>query len=191
MHSSTPIDARVRLAIVQWPDDAPRGAVTTFCAEHGLSRKSFYTIRQQAVEDGPTAALPGRVTPAQAYAATPIAEPPRPAITNPLVTPGKSIAPREATPARIATRTRGDIGKAGRLVSSRGLVSVQGTNYNLGNQLGGLEVWVVQEEESISFFMTTGDHLISYPATEPGTRYLGKQHALEISPHLNRVSPMS
>lgn len=39
------IDARIRLAIAQWPDDAPRGSVTSFCAEHGISRKSFYPIR--------------------------------------------------------------------------------------------------------------------------------------------------
>lgn len=32
----------VRLAISQWPQDAPRGAVSTFCAEHGLSRMTFY-----------------------------------------------------------------------------------------------------------------------------------------------------
>ena len=36
--SVIPVDPRVRLAIVQWPVDAPRGAVTTFCAEHGLSQ---------------------------------------------------------------------------------------------------------------------------------------------------------
>jgi len=28
-----PVDPRVRLAIAQWPPDAPRGAVTTLCAE--------------------------------------------------------------------------------------------------------------------------------------------------------------
>jgi hypothetical protein len=33
-----PIDPRIRLAFAQWPDDAPRGAVSTFCAEHGISR---------------------------------------------------------------------------------------------------------------------------------------------------------
>jgi len=43
-----PIDPRVRLAISQWPDDAPRGAVSTFCAEHGISRKSFYELRKRA-----------------------------------------------------------------------------------------------------------------------------------------------
>ena len=52
-----PIDPRVRLAISQWPDDAPRGAVSTFCAEHGISRKSFYELRKRARTDGPAAVL--------------------------------------------------------------------------------------------------------------------------------------
>ena len=47
-----PIDPRVRLAISQWPDDAPRGAVSTFCAEHGISRKSFYELRKRARSRG-------------------------------------------------------------------------------------------------------------------------------------------
>jgi transposase InsO family protein len=55
-----PIDPRVRLAISQWPDDAPRGAVSTFCAEHEISRKSFYELRKRAKEDGPAAVLEPR-----------------------------------------------------------------------------------------------------------------------------------
>jgi transposase InsO family protein len=55
-----PIDPRVRLAISQWPDDAPRGAVSTFCAEHGISRKSFYALRKRAMSDGPAAVLEPR-----------------------------------------------------------------------------------------------------------------------------------
>ena len=55
-----PVEARVRLAIVQWPDDAPRGSVTTFCAEYGISRKTFYEIRQRVRDDGPAAALEPR-----------------------------------------------------------------------------------------------------------------------------------
>jgi putative transposase len=55
-----PVDARVRLAITQWPPDAPRGAVTTFCVEHGISRKTFYEIRRRSVQDGPAAALEPR-----------------------------------------------------------------------------------------------------------------------------------
>jgi transposase InsO family protein len=57
MTSVEPVDPRVRLAISQWPDDAPRGSVTTFCVEHGISRKTFYKIRGRAKTDGPAAAL--------------------------------------------------------------------------------------------------------------------------------------
>jgi putative transposase len=55
--ATEPIDPRVRLAISQWPDDAPRGAVSTFCAEQGISRKSFYELRKRAKIDGPAAVL--------------------------------------------------------------------------------------------------------------------------------------
>lgn len=60
MAVNEPIDPRVRLAISQWPDDAPRGAVSTFCAEHGISRKSFYALRKRAKADGPAAVLEPR-----------------------------------------------------------------------------------------------------------------------------------
>jgi putative transposase len=52
-----PIDPRVRLAILQWPEDAPRGAVSTFCDEYGISRKSFYELRKRALVEGPAAVL--------------------------------------------------------------------------------------------------------------------------------------
>jgi transposase InsO family protein len=58
--ANEPIDPRVRLAISQWPDDAPRGAVSTFCAEHGISRKSFYKLRKRVQTDGPAAVLEPR-----------------------------------------------------------------------------------------------------------------------------------
>jgi hypothetical protein len=48
MSKNEPVDARVRLAVSQWPPDAPRGGVTTFFAEHGLSRKTFYAILARA-----------------------------------------------------------------------------------------------------------------------------------------------
>ncbi|WP_454788165.1 integrase core domain-containing protein [Mycolicibacterium lutetiense] len=60
MAVNEPIDARVRLAISQWPDDAPRGAVSTFCAEHAISRKSFYALRKRAKVDGSAAVLEPR-----------------------------------------------------------------------------------------------------------------------------------
>ena len=60
MSPREPVDPRVRLAITQWPPDAPRGAVSTFCAEQGISRETFYAIRKRAAVDGPAAALEPR-----------------------------------------------------------------------------------------------------------------------------------
>ncbi len=47
-----PVDARIRLAIARWPLDAPRWSVTTFCAEHQISRKTFYVILARARTEG-------------------------------------------------------------------------------------------------------------------------------------------
>jgi putative transposase len=58
--ANEPVDPRVRLAITQWPDDAPRGAVTTFWKEHEISRKTFYAIRARVRADGAAAALEPR-----------------------------------------------------------------------------------------------------------------------------------
>ena len=60
MSKNDPVDARIRLAISQWPPDAPRGSVTTFCAEHSISRKTFYAILARAKQDGQAAALEPR-----------------------------------------------------------------------------------------------------------------------------------
>jgi transposase InsO family protein len=60
MSKNEPVDPRVRLAIAQWPPDAPRGSVTTFCAEHGISRKTFYAILARAKQEGQAAALEPR-----------------------------------------------------------------------------------------------------------------------------------
>ena len=57
MAAHEPVDPRVRLAISQWPEDAPRGAVSTFCDEHGISGKSFYELRKRALVEGPAAVL--------------------------------------------------------------------------------------------------------------------------------------
>src|SRR5918995_7339357 len=60
MSKNDPVEARVRLAISQWPPDAPRGSVTTFCAEHGISRKTFHAILARAKSEGQAAALEPR-----------------------------------------------------------------------------------------------------------------------------------
>jgi putative transposase len=50
----------VRAAIVNWPEDAPRGAVSRFCAVTGVSRSRFYEIRKRAEVEGAIAAMAPR-----------------------------------------------------------------------------------------------------------------------------------
>lgn len=56
MKPNEPVDTRIRLGIAQLPDDAPRGPVTTFCAEHDISRKTFYAVRTRVRAEGEAAA---------------------------------------------------------------------------------------------------------------------------------------
>ena len=55
--NNEPVDPRIRLAISQWRDDAPRGTVSSFCLEVGISRKTFYALRKRAEVEGPAAVL--------------------------------------------------------------------------------------------------------------------------------------
>lgn len=57
---NVPVDPRVRLLIARWPEDAPRGSVSAFCEEHQISRKTFYTLRRRAREEGQAAVLEPR-----------------------------------------------------------------------------------------------------------------------------------
>ena len=64
MSGVEPVDPRVRLAISQWPADPPRGAVTSFCAEHGISRKTFYVLLRPGPGRGPGCGVGTAVPPA-------------------------------------------------------------------------------------------------------------------------------
>lgn len=50
------VPLNVRVLIMTFPEDAPRGAVTRFCAEYGISRSWFYELRARMAEQ------PGVVT---------------------------------------------------------------------------------------------------------------------------------
>lgn len=50
----------VRAQVVFWPGDAPRGAVSRFCKEQGVSRSWFYEVRSRALVEEPLEALQPR-----------------------------------------------------------------------------------------------------------------------------------
>jgi hypothetical protein len=45
------------MIISQWPADAPRGSVSTFCKENNISREAFYFLRRRAINEGQEAVL--------------------------------------------------------------------------------------------------------------------------------------
>jgi transposase InsO family protein len=50
----------VRSLVVTWPENAPRGEVTRFVEEHGVSRAWFYDVRGRARSEGAVAAMQPR-----------------------------------------------------------------------------------------------------------------------------------
>lgn len=46
------IPDRVRQLVVEWPEDAPRGAIAAFCRVHGVSRSWFHVVRARSVAEG-------------------------------------------------------------------------------------------------------------------------------------------
>lgn len=56
------LPVHVRLAIANWPEDAPRGAVTAFCSQHRIARSWFYELRARGRTDGALAVVSPRST---------------------------------------------------------------------------------------------------------------------------------
>jgi hypothetical protein len=50
------VPADVCWAVANFPDSPERGAVSSLCRRHGISRSAFYKIRRQALEKGPVGA---------------------------------------------------------------------------------------------------------------------------------------
>lgn len=50
--SESVVALELRLLIMRWPDDAPRGAVSRFCAQQGISRSWFYSLRERYRREG-------------------------------------------------------------------------------------------------------------------------------------------
>ena len=100
----------------------------------------------------PHQALPGRITPALAWEATPKAEAPRPAGRN------ASLLPDGVRLTRIR---------------DNGTVFARGTRFHVNRTLFGDVVSLVETEASLQVFDESGTLLIEHPWPTPGTKYVG------------------
>jgi putative transposase len=100
----------------------------------------------------PHQGLPGRITPAQAWEATPKAEAPRP-IPRPAPTLPDGIR---------LTRVR-----------DNGTVVVRSIRFHVSRTLTGMIVFLVEADEALLVFDDQGTVLIEHPWPAPGTKYVG------------------
>lgn len=139
----------------------------------------------------PHQGLPGRITPQQAWDATPKTDPPRPqppnspalAATARVVDPSPAPARQPqwpATPGEHLLKIRTD-----------GTVVVHRIAYRIGPHRAGQHVHVIHDTETISFYDTrTGELIIEHPLPPPHTHYVGNGRPPGRTPK-PKPSPMS
>ena len=112
--------------------------------------------------------LPGRVTPQQAWDATPVADVPRPkpaGATRASRTPSAeapAMLPRAVIPGQKSCR-----------VLDRGIITVLGTQFMIGKDYRGADVHAVWDHTHVAVFDEHGTQVITFPLPPKGVRYVG------------------
>ncbi|HWC23796.1 MAG TPA: integrase core domain-containing protein [Flexivirga sp.] len=117
----------------------------------------------------PHQGLPGRVTPQQAWEATPKAEEPRPRPDNDDDDDDELTTTRPRR--RRAQRT--DIGERTVRVYTDGKTRVEGVRYQLGTAHAGTEVHALWDTQTISFFDEHGTEIANHPRPAPHITFVG------------------
>ncbi|MGH1524104.1 integrase core domain-containing protein [Leifsonia sp. L25] len=102
----------------------------------------------------PHQGLPGRVTPATAWMATPVVEPPRP--------PAQPAAPIGDKEGPWETR-----------IQTNGTVYARGTKFQVSRTLAGQIAYRLEEDDRLLIFDAHGTLLAEYPWPASGTKYVG------------------
>ena len=104
--------------------------------------------------DRPHQGLPGRITPALSWAATPVVEPPRPI--------PQQAAPTNENESLRMTR-----------IHDNGTVYARGAKFQVSRTLAGSIAYRIEEDDRLLIFDAQGTLLVEYPWPAPGTKYVG------------------
>jgi len=137
---------RFHQTLFRWLDKQPLAASLEELQEQVDRFDQIYNTER------PHQALPGRITPAQAWEATPKAEAPRPAARNALLLPDGVRLTR---------------------IRDNGTVFARGTRFHVNRTLFGDVVSLVENQASLQVFDESGTLLIEHPWPTPGTKYVG------------------
>lgn len=114
----------------------------------------------------PHQALPGRVTPALAWHATPKADPPRPAATRP-----EPPAPRRSHLPPTQGHSVDGIRVA--RIKTNGTVKARSAWFQTDSRLAGTNTYIIYEHDTIMFFDEQGTLIIEHSWPAPGVKYVG------------------
>jgi transposase InsO family protein len=149
---------RFHQTLFRWLDKQPLAGT---CADLQAQVDTFDRIYN---DERPHQGLPGRVTPRQAWDATPVAEPPRPKPPAPPVVPAHSSPRRDehTVDGERTTKVRHD-----------GTVRARKIEFRLGSSYAGKIIHVVSTEETVAFIDLDGVIIAEHPWPLPGTAYVG------------------
>ena len=126
----------------------------------------------------PHQGLPGRITPQQAWDATPKVDAPRPG------------PPPPRTPVPFRTDGGDDRVRVVK-VAGNGTAYARGICFQTSRDYVGQRVYVVYETDGVMFFDDQGTLIAEYPWPAPGTRYVGSGKPRGRRPKTLPPSPMS
>ena len=132
----------------------------------------------------PHQGLPGRVTPATAWLATPKADPPRPTDDHPVV---RQLRDRQPDPARMPTGL--PAGTILRKLTSQGIFTLDNVHYLVDAKRGFQDVLVVQDDNQIMVVDFNGEILLETTRPAPGITYVGRLRGNR--PKIRGLSPKS
>ena len=126
-------------------------------------------------------ALPGRITPLQAWEATPKATPPR---SQPIKRkPNDPLPPAPSPNGRVLDGIRVAT------VHPNGLIKARGCIFNVSHPMRGKDVFVLHEAAGIMVFDEHGTLIVEHLWPPPGIKYVG--NGKPRGPKKKEVSPMS
>ncbi len=127
-------------------------------------------------------ALPGRITPLQAWEATPKATPPRPR-SLPTRKPNAPLPPAPSPNGRVLDGIRVAT------VHPNGSIKVRGCIFNISYPMRGQDVFVLYEAAGIMVFDERGTLIVEHLWPPPGIRYVG--NGQPRGPKPKELPPMS
>ena len=132
----------------------------------------------------PHQGLPGRITPEQAWHATPKAEAPRPKPDQPFLV-------RPAIPRRAPAPTDLPAGTRVKTLNTAGTFTLAGVHYKVAGRLALQQVLVITTGDTITVADLDGEILIEHTRPAPGIRYVGNGKPPGPAPQSPKPSPKS